>query len=598
MSKLLVRVQSPDGTKRIEVNSSEHAASLYRKTRDEFKIDASHHDEWFLYLDRNRSNLLSPGSTSSLGQIIKHGDLIYLFQTSSETTNTNSNMSDKVANVEEDEVDQLLAKQDGKIIRGPDEQLCHHGPQGKCINCIPLEPFDLDYLATRDPPIKYMSFHSYLKKLQSGADKGKYTNLEELNCKIKPGCKEHPPWPKGICNKCQPNTVYLNRQPYRHVDNIMFENGQIVEKFLDYWRKSGNQRVGYLIGRYEPFEGAPLGIKAVVSAIYEPPQESTDCSVDLIWPDPNQEKIDALCQKLGLKRVGWILTDLMNDETQKGPVKHFRGGVNTYYLTAEECYTAAYLQNMYRNVSKYSSTGVFGSKFVTVVVSGDENNQIHFAGFQVSNQCMALVGAECMVPTIDAPELAYIKESSNEQYIPDVYFREKDKYGNEVTKSARPLPVEYLIVDLPAAFAKVPTYTFYEDARVVKKPFPIENRKNSGQTQSFESLANYLKQFSDNQFLESVSNFHVLVFLVTNQTVHIENSINGLLEAIRTKNSKAAELWSHQSDEWQTIQHFISTDGHMMADTKYLDGWTCSTCTYINATADNLCQICSTPKTA
>lgn len=42
--------------------------------------------------------------------------------------------------------------------------------------------------------------------------RGKYTNLENLNCKIKPGCKEHPPWPKGICNKCQPPTVYLNRQ--------------------------------------------------------------------------------------------------------------------------------------------------------------------------------------------------------------------------------------------------------------------------------------------------------------------------------------------------------------------------------------------------
>ena len=36
---------------------------------------------------------------------------------------------------------------------------------------------------------------------------------------------------------------------------------------------------------------------------------------------------------------------------------------------------------------------------------------------------MSLVGANCMIPTIDAPELAYIKESSNEQYIPDVYFR-------------------------------------------------------------------------------------------------------------------------------------------------------------------------------
>ena len=56
----------------------------------------------------------------------------------------------------------------------------------------------------------------------------------------------------------------------------MFENGQIVERFLDFWRRSGNQRIGFLIGKYEPFEGAPLGIKAVVSAIYEPPQVRVD----------------------------------------------------------------------------------------------------------------------------------------------------------------------------------------------------------------------------------------------------------------------------------------------------------------------------------
>lgn len=54
---------------------------------------------------------------------------------------------------------------------------------------------------------------------------------------------------------------------------------------------------------------------------------------------------------------------------------------------------------------------------------GDSSNQIHFEGYQVSNQCCSLVRDECIIPTLDAPQLAYIRESSNEKYIPDVYYR-------------------------------------------------------------------------------------------------------------------------------------------------------------------------------
>ena len=57
------------------------------------------------------------------------------------------------------------------------------------------------------------------------------------------------------------------------------------------------------------------------------------------------------------------------------------------------------------------------------IFKGDENNQIHFEGYQVSNQCMALVNDECLVPTKDAPELGYIKQSSNDQYVPDVFYK-------------------------------------------------------------------------------------------------------------------------------------------------------------------------------
>ena len=57
--------------------------------------------------------------------------------------------------------------------------------------------------------------------------------------------------------------------------------------------------------------------------------------------------------------------------------------------------------------------------------TGDNNNQIHFEGYQVSNQCMALVRDDCLIPTKDVPELGYIKESSNEQYVPDVFYKVK-----------------------------------------------------------------------------------------------------------------------------------------------------------------------------
>ncbi len=52
-----------------------------------------------------------------------------------------------------------------------------------------------------------------------------------------------------------------------------------------------------------------------------------------------------------------------------------------------------------------------------------------------------------------------------------------------MTKKARPLPVEYLIVDLPAAFAKDPFYSFNDGSPLVKTPFPVENRSEIGELQ-------------------------------------------------------------------------------------------------------------------
>jgi len=56
-----------------------------------------------------------------------------------------------------------------------------------------------------------------------------------------------------------------------------------------------------------------------------------------------------------------------------------------------------------------------------------------------------------------------------------------DKYGNEVTQLARPLPVEYLLVDLPAAFPVDLAFTLYADPNV--RSFAMAHRSDIGEIQ-------------------------------------------------------------------------------------------------------------------
>ena len=56
-----------------------------------------------------------------------------------------------------------------------------------------------------------------------------------------------------------------------------------------------------------------------------------------------------------------------------------------------------------------------------------------------------------------------------------------DKYGNDVTQLARPLPVEYLLVDLPAAFPVDLAFTFYADPNI--RSFEMAHRSDIGEIQ-------------------------------------------------------------------------------------------------------------------
>ncbi|XP_057682181.1 nuclear protein localization protein 4 homolog [Corythoichthys intestinalis] len=616
---IIIRVQSPDGMKKIASTKRETAAAFLKKVAKEFGFNSN---RFSVYLNRNKTGeLLSQNKSLSLLKI-KHGDMLFLFpsgspmSSSAEVMDTASPHSSSSASsssflssrphsappsVQEDDIDQFLTKQDGKIYRNRDTQLCRHGALGKCVHCVPLEPFDEDYLNHLDPPVKHMSFHAYLRKLTGGADKGKFAALENISCKIKSGCEGHPPWPEGICTKCQPSAITLNRQKYRHVDNIMFENHTIADRFLDFWRKTGSQRVGYLYGRYTEHKDIPLGIRAEVAAIYEPPQCATQNSLELL-EDPKAGAVDEIAAKLGLRKVGWIFSDLLSEDTRIGTVR-FTRNQDSHFLSAEECITAGYFQNQHSNPCKLSRDGHFGSKFVTVVATGGPDNQVHFEGYQVSNQCMALVRDECLLPCKDAPELGYAKESSPEQYVPDVFFKDKDKFGNDVTFLARPLPVEYLIIDITTTFPKDPQFTFSSAQR-----FPIENREILGETQDFHSLATYLSQCTSASFLDVVSDFHLLLFLVTNEIMPLRDTIGLLLDAVKTSDEELAETWK-KSEQWATIEQLCGTVGGQPSGSMGSDGtvdpsasplssamWSCVHCTFMNQPGTEHCEMCRLPR--
>ncbi|KAK3529111.1 hypothetical protein QTP70_016546 [Hemibagrus guttatus] len=611
---IIIRVQSPDGMKKITSTKRETAAAFLKKVAKEFGFNSN---GFSVYLNRDKTGeIVSQNKTLSLLKI-KHGDMLFLFPSSagsssenmdtaqphsslSSSSSSSLSRSHSAPNIQDDEIDQYLVKQDGKIYRNRDPQLCRHSPMGKCVHCVPLEPFDEDYLNHLDPPVKHMSFHAYIRKLTGGSDKGKFAALENISCKIKSGCEGHLPWPEGICTKCQPSAITLNRQKYRHVDNIMFENHTIADRFLDFWRKTGSQRMGYLYGRYTEHKDIPLGIRAEVAAIYEPPQIGTQNSLELI-DDSRAAAVEEIAAKLGLRKVGWIFTDLLSEDTRIGTVRYTRNK-DSYFLSSEECITAGHFQNQYSNPCRLSPDGQFGSKFVTVVATGGPDNQVHFEGYQVSNQCMALVRDECLLPCKDTPELGYAKESSSEQYIPDVFYKDKDKFGNEITYLARPLPVEYLIIDITTTFPKDPVFTFSSTLR-----FPIENRDALGETQDFHSLATYLSQSSSASFLDIVSDFHLLIFLVTNEVMPLRDSIGLLLDAVKTSNEELAQTWK-KSEQWATIEQLCSTVGGQQGESlDYAMGgpsipasssamWSCLHCTFMNQPGTEHCEMCSLPR--
>lgn len=546
---MILRFRSKKGMVRVSVDPTQAFSEALENAAAQFGFSGGE-----VYVNNSPGEKGKPASTFH-GQLVaqldlKNGDILFL-QVDEENSGANApNNGPKIAaqavngsvTIAADEiaalvpagagkpqlpVDEQLDRQDGMIAR-PRLYLCRHGEKGMCEYCSPLPPWNRDYLDEHG--IKHKSFHAHVKELNEQQN-NRASGLSYIAPLVEPdftidlNCKGgHAPYPKGICLKCQPAPITLQQQKFRMVDHLEYADHSILNKFIDTWRQSGVQRYGVLYGRYEAYDKVPLGIKAVVEAIYEPPQASELDGVTLLeWT--NEQAVDEVALGLGLYKVGVVFTDLTDAKDGNGTVLCKRHK-DSFFLSCIEAIMAARNQVKHPNTTKWAASHQFSSKFVTCVVTGGLEGEIEPRAYQV------LAGAEALVKADDIsasthPNMVHIKPTSGTRYVPDVFYLKVNEYGLEVKENAKPaFPVDFLLVSLLDSFPLLPTPMFALD-------FPVESRDFLGELQNLRAVQTQLRLGTGDA--SRLRDFHFLVY-VASMDVLSGDEINLLLRCVRNGN--------------------------------------------------------------
>ncbi|GMF98345.1 unnamed protein product [[Candida] boidinii] len=476
-------------------------------------------------------------------------------------------------------IDDDLDKEEGLIPRKR-SSFCRHTDRGMCEYCSPLPPWDETY--KNENNIKHTSFHAYLKKLNFSVNKESGSSyippIEEENFKIDNSkcAGSHEPWPKGICSKCQPSAITLSLQDFRMVDHVEFSNSELINEFINFWRLSGTQRIGLLIGRYEKYDKVPLGIKARIETIYELPQIGFEDGLMLQNWEDEEVKITQLLEKLGLSIVGLIFTDLTDAGNNDGKVICKRHK-DSYFLSSLEVLFSVKWQLKFPNICKWSNTNKFSSKFITCCISGNTKGEIDITSYQISESGEALVKAD-LISASSHPAEIFINETTNKRYVPEIFYLKKNEYNLTVKQNAKPtFPVDYLLVSLTHGFPEQPTSDQNDEELKLNKnffksstKFSIEHRESIGESQLMSDIKSYLgssynSDFS--KFTEKLSNFHFINYLINKTSVLSESEVELVFEIVKKVGNNDGSDGKINDEVMSLVYKLIDSPGWKTLDT-------------------------------
>jgi nuclear protein localization family protein 4 len=367
---MIVRVMTPVGISRVTLDDGASLADLQAQIEAKCQVAAA---EQALALDpEGRQRLTGGGPLASLG--VQHGTVVHLLKGGGEAKITGDTLRQRSVTLRPDD-----------LPPEPKKPKAENGEEAK-----------EEKEETKAGEGVFKSFEGFIRPQA-------YSVAGLLGARsYKPTKKE-----RGVQTKLPP-PMTVNIQGYRHVDHLEYMNADELKQFVGCWQKHDmlTQRVGWMYGYYVMDPVYDEGIRAVMEAVYEPPQQSV-AGAPVLLEDPQLKDADRIAAALGLERIGWVFTTLPRDQD---------------HLTSHEMMKIAALQEQISSDEHY--TGYRKSCFVTCLVKPDADNRMTQA-YMVSDQLQAMVRDGILAEPTEPSRLRY-REAAPDEVMPATLESGKD----------------------------------------------------------------------------------------------------------------------------------------------------------------------------